>query len=224
MTPPTPRRKRAAIFDLDGTLVDSMPLVVAMFADAVAPYRDRPSPEEVLSRLGGPLDACVRNLLGPAALGSFAEARERMLRYEHEHLLEMKPFDGALGMLESLAASGAALAIWTGRDRWSAEKILAGHGFARFFRATVCGDDLDSHKPDPAGLVRAVELLGSTSAESVFVGDADVDVMGGRAAGVHTIFVHHGRAAAAHVHSAADEVYREPGEAYASVLRHFTAG
>jgi beta-phosphoglucomutase-like phosphatase (HAD superfamily) len=53
------------------------------------------------------------------------------------------------------------------------------------------------------------------------MGDADADVLGGHAAGVHTVFVHHGRNAPVHVHSRASEVYREPGEAYLAVLRHF---
>jgi phosphoglycolate phosphatase-like HAD superfamily hydrolase len=70
-------------------------------------------------------------------------------------------------------------------------------------------------------LLRTIELLGATAGETVFMGDADADVLGGHAAGVHTIFVHHGRAAPAHVHSRAAEVFSEPGEAYEAIVRHF---
>ena len=68
-------KKRAVIFDLDGTLVNSMPFVVETFIYAVAPFRSRPSTEEILAQLGGPLETCLRNVLGPAAVDSFPEAR-----------------------------------------------------------------------------------------------------------------------------------------------------
>jgi len=214
-------KKSAAIFDLDGTLVDSMPFVVETFIYAIEPFRDRPTTEEVLSQLGGPLDTCLRNLLGAAALDSFPEARKRMLEHEHGQELKLAPFDGARELLESLKAKGVKLGIWTGRDRWSAEKILAAHDFTRFFGSMVCGDDLKSHKPDPAGLLHAIDRVGVKPVEAVFMGDADADVLGGHAAGVHTIFVHHGRVAPAHIHSRAAEVYAEPFDAFAAVARHF---
>jgi phosphoglycolate phosphatase/pyrophosphatase PpaX len=99
--------------------------------------------------------------------------------------------------------------------------MLAVHGLTDFFGAIVCGDDLPSHKPDPAGLIRTISLLRASADETVFIGDADADVIGGHAAGVHTVFVHHGRHAPIHIHSRASEVFREPGQAYRAVLRHF---
>jgi pyrophosphatase PpaX len=217
-------RKRAAIFDLDGTLVDSMPLVVEAFTYAVEPFRKRPTAEEVLVNLGGPLDTCLSNLLGAVAIGSFPAAKERLQSHEHGQELKLVPFRGAKELLASLRARGVKMGIWTGRDRWSAERILVAHGLADFFGAIVCGDDLPTYKPNPAGLLRAIELVGASPEEAVFMGDADVDILGGHAAGVHTIFVHHGRAAAADIHSRADEIFSEPGEAYAAVARHFLCG
>lgn len=214
--------KRTAIFDLDGTLFDSMPFVIETFIYAVELFRERPTPAEVLTHLGGPLDTCLRNLLGPPAIGSLPAAKERLLAYEHGKEERVKPFGGARELLGSLRARGVKLGIWTGRDRWSAQRILDIHHFTVFFDAMVCGDDLPSYKPDPTGLLRSIALAGGTPEETVFMGDADADVLGGHAAGVHTIFVHHGRVAPAHVHSRAAEVFAEPGEAYAAVARHFS--
>jgi pyrophosphatase PpaX len=219
MTTTPDARKRAAVFDLDGTLVDSMPVVIETFIHAVEPFRDRPTESEVMAKLGGPPEACLANLLGPGAIQSLPAAMERMLRYEHWKEEKLRPFDGAAGLLATLQARGIRLGIWTGRDRWSAERILKVHGLGRFFTAVVCGDDLPSHKPDPAGLLRVVELLGVPAAETIFVGDADFDVLGGHAAGVQTVFIHHGRQADADIHARAAEVFSLPGEAYAAVLR-----
>jgi pyrophosphatase PpaX len=213
--------KRAAIFDLDGTLFDSMPFVIETFVYAVEPFRPRPTREEVLGHLGGPLETCLRNILGPAVAAAFPAARERLLRYEHGQEGKLPPFAGAAHLLTELSKREIRLGLWTGRDRWSAERMLAAHDFTRFFPAYVCGDDLPSHKPDPAGLFRAIELAGATPAASIFLGDADADVEGGHAAGVHTIFIHHGRAAPAHIHSRAAEVYAHPSEAYSALFRHF---
>ncbi len=213
--------KRAAIFDLDGTLIDSMPFVIETFIHAVEPFRDPPTADEVLPQLGGPLETCLRNLLGPLAAASLPAAKERLLKYEHGREGELPPFAGAKELLALLASRGARLGIWTGRDRWSAERMLAAHGFGHFFCAMVCGDDLPSHKPDPTGLLRTIERAGAAAEEAVFMGDADADVLGGHAAGVHTIFVHHGRTASAHIHSRAAEVFATPAEAYAALARHF---
>lgn len=198
-----------------------MPFVIETFIYAVEPFRDRPSVSEVTAQLGGPLEACLRNLLGPRTTDSLAAAKERLLQYEHGQEEKLRPFGGARELLTSLQAQGVKLGIWTGRDRWSMERILEIHRLANFFQATVCGDDLPTHKPDPAGLLRAIELVGATADETVFMGDADADVLGGHTAGVHTIFVHQGRVAPAHIHARASEVYAEPSEAYAAMARHF---
>ena len=153
-------RKRAAIFDLDGTLVDSMSFVVDTFIEAVEPFRSRPTREEVLSHLGGPLETCLRNVLGPSAAASFPGAMERLLGLQRGREASLVPFDGAKDLLTVLGSRGVKLGIWTGRDRWSTLRMMDAHGFTGLFGAVVCGDDLPTHKPDPEGLLLAVRQLG----------------------------------------------------------------
>ena len=214
-------RKRAAIFDLDGTLVDSMSFVVETFIEAVGPFRSRPTREEVLSHLGGPLETCLRNVLGPSAAASFPSAMERLTGLQRGREASLVPYEGAKELLAMLASRGAKLGIWTGRDRWSTLRMMDAHGFAGLFGAVVCGDDLPTHKPDPEGLLLAIRQLAVQPHEVVFLGDADVDILGGHAAGVHTILIHHGRVAPAHVNSRAAEIYADPRGAYAAVAGHF---
>ena len=115
-----PARSRAAIFDLDGTIVDSMPFVIEAFVHAVEPYRATPTTDEVLAQLGGPLETCLRNLLGRQALKSLPAAKERLYAYEHGQESKLRPFQGARELLTLLKNEGVRLGIWTGRDRWSA--------------------------------------------------------------------------------------------------------
>ena len=79
------------VFDLDGTLLDSMPLVLKGLARVVAPYRPRPDAREVMANLGGPSEACVRRLLGGET--HVAEALAAYLKFlaEHEDTTRLLP-------------------------------------------------------------------------------------------------------------------------------------
>lgn len=205
----------AVAFDLDGTLVDSMPLVIRTFTHAVEEFRARPTVAEVREHLGGPLDVCLRNLLGGDE--HLVAARARLLAYENGREAEILPFAGARELLDALRRRGVALGVWTGRDRWSAERLLAAHGLAGYFSTVVCGDDLPSHKPDPAGLRGLLSGWKIAPAQALLLGDADVDVLGGHAAGVPTVLIRHEREISRRIRSLAARVVEFPGAAYAHV-------
>ncbi len=206
---------RAVIFDFDGTLIDSLPLVLAAITHAVEGHGPKPT-MEIFAGLGGPPERFLGPLLHderhlPVALGRLAAFHR-----ENSHLL--RPFAGADGALAALRSAGVRTAVWTGRDRQSAERLLALRGWAGQFGACVCGDDLPSHKPDPAGLRAILRALAVAPEEALFVGDADVDVLGGAAAGVDTLMIHHGRTVPPEVAARAWRLAASPPEAYATVL------
>jgi HAD superfamily hydrolase (TIGR01509 family) len=208
--------KRAVVFDLDGTLIDSLPLVLNSIAHALEPFGARPT-MEIFAKLGGPPDRFLPTLLDDPR--HVPTAMVRMTTYHRENLHLVQPFAGALEMLAALRARGMQLAIWTGRDRESGTEILGDLELADYFSTIVFGDDLPTHKPDPQGLREIMTRLGVNAAETLFVGDADVDVLGGAGCSVDTILIEHTRAIAPAVRAQAWRCVPTPAEAFALLAR-----
>lgn len=206
---------RAVVFDLDGTLLDSLPLVLAAITHAVEPFGGGRPTRDIFATLGGPPERFMPALLSD--LGKVPEAIARMERYHAENTHLIAPFAGAAELLDSLRDLGVRSAIWTGRDRKSTEVLLARHGLAGHFATVVCGDDLPSHKPDPEGLREILRRLEVAAQDAVFLGDADVDVLGGGACGVDTILIRHDRRIEAHIAARSWRQAASPAEAYALV-------
>jgi HAD superfamily hydrolase (TIGR01509 family) len=215
-------RFEGVVFDLDGTLVDTMSFVLEGLATAVTPYRARPTPEEVMSRLGGPSDACVRRLLGgdrhvTEALAAYLE----FLRL-NDHVAQ--PFRGAGTLLNRLRAASVRVGLWTGRERSSTLERLQLLSWETCFDPVVCGDDLPSHKPDPEGLLKIVRTWKLAPAQVLFVGDSDQDLAGGGAAAVPTVVIDNGRQIAPELLQQAFAVVPNPPAAYARVQESVLTG
>lgn len=203
---------RAFVFDLDGTLIDSMPLVVRAYQHALAPYHSPLSEAELLQRMGGPPERIFAQLLQDST--HISGALQRLETYAADAWKLIQPFPGVREMLDALAAARCQLALWTGRERASAEWLLREHEFASRIRVTLCGDDLPTHKPDPAGLAELLRRLQAQPADAVFVGDAGVDVQAGAALGVRTVYITHGAETEPSLRAAAWRVVDTPAEAY----------
>ncbi len=215
------RGYRGVVFDFDGTLLDSMPLVLEGMAEVVARYRPRPDRHEVLASLGGPSEACLRRLLG--AEEHVPEALARYVAFFSAHDEMTRLFRGARRLLADLRRAGIPLGIWTGRERSLTEARLRGLKLDRQFDPWICGDDLDSHKPDPEGLLEIVKVWGLAIGEVLFVGDSDQDLAGAAAAEAPMVMIRHGRVIppglAAHPIATVDT----PAEAY-TWIRHAVLG
>lgn len=208
-------RRRAVVFDLDGTLIDSLPLVLASISHALEPFGARPT-MEIFAQLGGPPERFLGTLLDDRKHVPIALARMENYHRENAHLI--RPYQGVSALLTKLRDAGTSVAIWTGRDRASADWLLSRHALQDFFATVVCGDDLSSHKPDPEGLREILRRLGVTPAETLFVGDADVDVLGGASCGVDTMLIRHAREIELHIAAKSWRTVASPGEAYEVVL------
>lgn len=208
-----PPHYRGVVFDLDGTLLDSMPLVLEGMAMVVEPFRPRPDRTEVMGSLGGPSAACLLRLLGGRA--HLAAALAAYTRFFSEHDESARLFRGAGRLVRELHSAGIPLGIWTGRERSMTEVRLRALALMECFDVLICGDDLDSHKPDPEGLLQIVRRWGLPPAEVLFVGDSDQDFAGARAAGVPLVAIRHDRAIASEFLQHPIAVVTTPPEAFA---------
>ena len=207
---------RAVVFDLDGTLLDSLPLVLAAIAHAIEPYGARPT-MDIFSHLGGPPERFMSGLVRDPA--HVPDALRRMESFHRDNEQLIQPFAGAAEMIARLAGAEVPIGVWTGRDRESTDRMLRRHGLDAAFGAVVCGDDLPTHKPDPEGLREILRRLGAISDEAIYVGDADVDVLGGVAAGVDTLLIRHARTIFPPILSRAWRAVATPREAYEVVAQ-----
>ena len=177
---------RLAVFDLDGTLVDSLDDLHASVNHALAavglPPRTR---EEVHGYVGEGARVLLERAVAPR--GELLEPALAAWRPHYAaHCLDRTvPYRGIAALL---AGAGRVLAVHTNKPGAMARKILDGLGLLPRFAAVVGGDEAP-RKPDPSGLLEIMARIGATPAETVFVGDSRHDVATARAAGVAMVAV-----------------------------------
>jgi pyrophosphatase PpaX len=175
------------LFDLDGTLADSVPLILRCYRHTLAAHGGR-EPDEAgwLASLGRPLRVQFGALArSEAELDALVETYVQFQRRVHDEMV--RPFPGVPDVLDALAEGGVRLGIVTSKRREMTGRTLRVCGIASRFQAIITPDDVDQPKPDAAPVLAAVRQLGDPAPGRVLmVGDAPVDILAGRAAGVRT--------------------------------------
>ena len=184
MAPP-----KAAIFDLDGTLVDSAPDLLAAMN---AVLRERGVAPLDLPTLRGFIGNGVPTLVSrsfaarglPCAGAEHGAAVETFhAHYDADPAAYTTVYPGVRAVLDRLAGAGVTLGVCTNKYEAGARLVLTAMGLDGYFAATVGGDTLPVLKPDPAPLRLCAERLGMGVADIVFVGDSEVDAATAQAAG-----------------------------------------
>ena len=173
------------IWDLDGTLVHSLPGTFAAFNAALEPRLGRRlSDAEIMGYFGPPDQEIIRKLVGDEHWEAcYADVLKHMI----ENISAMTVFDGVVAALEAVAALGLRNAVFTGRGRVSTELIVRELGLEPHFEMLVTNDDVKKHKPNPEGIFKICRQLGVKPERAVMVGDSKADVRCGRDAGTMTV-------------------------------------
>ncbi len=172
---------KLAIFDLDGTLVDSVDDLAEAVNHALGrvglPPRSR---DEVRSFVGNGARVLLERALGPRR-DKLEEALAAWRAHYQDHLLDhTRPYPG---VAEALARAGRTLAVLTNKPGPMARRILEGLGILGRFVAVVGGGETPP-KPDPAGVRAILERVGARPEDAIFVGDSLVDLATARNAGL----------------------------------------
>jgi pyrophosphatase PpaX len=177
----------AVLFDLDGTLIDSIELILRSMRHAFAARGATvPSDAEWLAGVGTPL---------PAMFAQFAEGESqvadlissyREFQLEHHDLL-VRAYDAVEETLTLLRDKGHPLGVVTSKSDWLARRGLEHVGVAHLFDTIVGCDSCARHKPHPEPVLIALDRLGCAASRAVFVGDSVHDIEAGNAAGVVTV-------------------------------------
>lgn len=177
----------AVLFDLDGTLIDSLPDLHAA-ANAMLEEMGRPALDLETARgfIGNGVPKLVERCLdatGGRDEGVFAAALARFRdAYAADPATLTRPYPGVPETLAALREAGFALGVVTNKPAAPAETILAALGLRAHFGALIGGDSLPVMKPDPAPLAAAKEALGGGPA--IYVGDSETDEAAARNAGL----------------------------------------
>jgi phosphoglycolate phosphatase len=178
-----------ALFDLDGTLLDSAPDFVAtlnrmlaergepaMPPDALRPHVSKGA--RAMHAAGFPrLDVATRDAMIPA----FLEV------YQQELARHGAPFEGVEALLDAIEAAGCRWGIVTNKPEYLAVQLLPLLGWQRRCAVLVGGDTLPVRKPDPLPLLHAAMQLGLGAEDCVYVGDDERDILAARAAAMPSI-------------------------------------
>ena len=210
---------RTVLFDLDGTLIDSVRLILDSYHHTLAAHGLPPrTDEEWLRGVGTPLTvqfAEWRDDLGTLE-AMIATYREYNLKH-HDRMVQVYP--GVVEAVREIREAGARTGLVTSKNRLGALRGLTLVRLERMMDVLVCADEVTNPKPHPEPVEKAVALLGADPATTVYVGDSIHDMQSGRAAGVRTVAVLWGPFGRSHLEGAKPDYWVETPEQLVDLIR-----
>ena len=180
-----PPRFRAVLFDLDGTLADSYAAITAS-VNHVLEHHGKPTLTE--EQVRGLVGHGLENLMESILPGIDPKAAAKLYREHHPSVMgtHTKLLPGVEDGLKLLRESGIKLGVCSNKPSYFTRTILKIFHIDQYFDVVFGPDDAGSAKPDPAMVLKAMDQLGVSRAETLYVGDMEVDIETGRNAGVET--------------------------------------
>ncbi|MCX5555163.1 HAD family hydrolase [Streptomyces sp. NBC_00038] len=198
-----------AVFDLDGTLVDTPRAIIETFSAAFGSLGvEVPDAPEIRATIGLPLQRAFGDLLGVAPDDELATRGVRQYQIHYKELILPRAqellFPGVAEGLAGLQDRGVTLAVATSKFHASADALLSAAGLRDRFALVVGADQVTHPKPHPESGQLVLDTLGIPAEHAVMVGDTTHDLKMANAAGLRSIAVTYG------IHSAAELATAEP--------------
>lgn len=174
------------LFDLDGTLIDSIELILESYRHTMRVHRGASPPDALfLAGLGTPLRVQLAEFArNPEELDAMIATYREWNIANHDTMVTVYP--GALETVRQLKDAGARLGIVTSKNLRGLMRGITLCGFDGLFDTLITCDSLELSKPDPAPVLLALQELNATPGGALFVGDSPHDIAAGRRAGTRT--------------------------------------
>ena len=184
-----------AVFDLDGTLIDSRRDLADSANAMLAEYGSAPLGESrITSMVGAGAATLVKRVLTASGVDApIEEALARFLAaYDARLTTHTRPYDGIQGVLDTLRARGTAMALLTNKPLGQTVAILGAFGFSEFFPWVVGGDGPWPRKPAPDAMAFLMRQAAAGPGDTILIGDSIVDLQTSRNAGVRVCLARYG--------------------------------
>ena len=168
------KKLKSVIFDVDGTIIDSLPLCIEAFRLATEPVAGSPFSDAEIYSAFGPSDEGTIRILAPSAVETCME--QFLYHYRRLHpIMCPKPFDGIVDILDWLDTQPVRIGLVTGKGPKSLAITLEELGLEHYFDAIETGSPLHANKPEC--LRNVLNAFGHTPDESVYIGDTPSDIV-----------------------------------------------
>jgi phosphoglycolate phosphatase-like HAD superfamily hydrolase len=174
------------IWDFDGTLFDTYPAITRALSETLNDVGSSAPLDWIEGLTKKSLDHCVSTLVN-----EFNISEEEVISGFRQHYgsippQDQPPFPGVIDICEYVCSVGGTNVIVTHRGRESTTRLLSAHNMARYFADCLARDDDYPRKPDPAAFEAMIEKHGFRREETLAIGDRDMDILAGQAAGIRT--------------------------------------
>lgn len=186
-------RYQGFIFDLDGTLIDSMPYHIRAWQQVANEHGFSIPPEFIYDRGGFSSTNIVLDMQKEGNdVGNVAEFVERKVKLYRDHIQEVPLFPTVFKILKNAHDRGAKVAIGSGTQRKNVVDILALHNISHLVDFIVSADDVTAHKPDPMTYLVAMKQMGCTKDQCLVIEDGKPGIEAAAAAPMDCLIVDRG--------------------------------
>jgi pyrophosphatase PpaX len=202
-------KPRIILFDLDGTLIDSVRLILDSYHHTMRTHGLPACTDDYWLRgLGTPLRVQFADWASDPETMQALIATYRSYNLEH-HDRMVTVYPGVVDAVQAIRGAGVRTGLVTSKNRQGALRGLGLAGLETMMDVLVCADEVTNPKPHPEPVEKAVSMLGGVSRETIYVGDSIHDMQSGRAAGVLTAAALWGPFGRSHLDGAAPHFWLE---------------